>query len=373
MRTNGSVYYGYDWASRLTAYTNGSTTATMIYAADGNRSQRTSSGTTTLYLVATVNPSGYPQVVEEFTVSGGTTNLSMVYSYGLGLISQRQAANGTVNFFGSDGLGSTRFLTSTNGTITESYAYDAFGTLIASNTTPSTVYLFTGQQTDPVLGGLLNLRQRHNITTLGRFLTRDAVQGNVQEPLSLHQYVYVANNPANNVDPSGNAWLDATRLGTAVHQFIGKDFLKKTPQPAFSGRAIATALKLPDTITPFLPDLVDVPRTQVYEIKPNGIISFAAGEAQLQTYLDLFHALDPLKRKWKGGSSYTAPPLFLVSAPLVPPTFVETEPPIFGVILYSSIQDYVKRKARNVAVEENAEMDDSVGISVLDAFLGGLF
>jgi hypothetical protein len=26
-----------------------------------------------------------------------------------------------------------------------------------------------------------------------------------------------------------------------------------------------------------------------------------------------------------------------------------------------------------VAVEENAEMDDSVGISVLDAFLGGLF
>ena len=122
-----------------------------------------------------------------------------------------------------------------------------------------------------------------------------------------------------------------------------------------------------------LPDLVDVPRTQVYEIKPNGIISFAAGEAQLLTYLKLFNALDPLKRTWKEGSSYTAPPLFLLSAPLVPPTFIETEPPIFGVILYSSIQDYVKRKARNVAVEENAEMDDSVGISVLDAFLGGLF
>jgi len=81
----------------------------------------------------------------------------------------------------------------------------------------------------------------------------------------------------------------------------------------------------------------------------------------------------PIRGTWTEGSSYTAPLLFLLVDKLVPPTFVETEPPVFGVILYSTIQDYVGRKARNVAVEENAEMDDSIGISVLDAFLGGLF
>ena len=204
-RTNGSIYYGYDWANRLTSQTNGSAVLTIAYGADGNRSQRTSSGTTTLYLVATVNPSGYPQVVEEFTASGGTTNLSMVYTYGLALISQRQA-NGTISFFGTDGLGSTRFLTSTNGIITDTYAYDAFGTVITNTGSTPNNYLFTAQQSDPALN-LLYLRQRYDIPSLGRFLTRDPIEGDDEDPLSLQKFIYCGDSPTTAIDPSGRAEL----------------------------------------------------------------------------------------------------------------------------------------------------------------------
>ena len=94
---------------------------------------------------------------------------------------------------------------------------DAYGTLIASNTTPSTVYLFSGQQSDPVLG-LLYLRQRYDITTLGRFLTMDSVPGNSQDPLSLHKYLYVADNPVNRIDPSGHDGTVGELLGVAFIQ-----------------------------------------------------------------------------------------------------------------------------------------------------------
>jgi RHS repeat-associated protein len=152
--------------------------------------------------VATVNPSGNPQVVEEFTVSGGVTNLSKVYSCGPELISQRQVSSGTVSFYGYDGHGSTRFLTSTNGTITDTYAYDAHGTLIASTGTTSNNYLYCGEQWDPDLG-LYFLRARYYLPNLGRFWTRDSFEGRNRDPLSLHKYVYVEDNPVNKIDPTG--------------------------------------------------------------------------------------------------------------------------------------------------------------------------
>jgi RHS repeat-associated protein len=201
-RTNGSIYYGYDWANRLTSQTNGSAVVTMVYDADGNRIQKVTTTATTLYLVATVNPSGNPQVVEEFTVSGGVTNLSKVYSYGLQLISQRQVSSGTVNFYGYDGHGSTRFLTSTNGTITDTYTYDAYGTLIASTGSTANNYLYCGEQWDPDVG-LYYLRARYYLPTLGRFWTMDSFEGRNRDPLSLHKYVFVEDNPVNKIDPTG--------------------------------------------------------------------------------------------------------------------------------------------------------------------------
>jgi RHS repeat-associated protein len=192
--------YGYDWAGRLTAFTNGAAVVTLTSDADGNRIKKTVGGTTTWFLVATVNPSGWPQVIEEHAgASPGT--LSRRYTYGLDLISQ--TAGGATRFFGTDGLGSTRFLLhDTTGAVTEHYGYDAFGTIIVSNAAPSTACLFAGEQWDADLGLYYN-RARYLHPGLGRFWTLDTFEGQQTDPLSLHKYLYASGNPVMNTDPTG--------------------------------------------------------------------------------------------------------------------------------------------------------------------------
>jgi RHS repeat-associated protein len=198
--TNSSnQVYKYDYADRLTNFNGGA--VTIVYDADGNRIQKLAGTTNMLYLVSAVNPTGYPQVVEEFTVSG-STNLTKVYTYGLSLISQRAPGTST-NFFGLDGHGSTRFLTDAGGNAANVFAYDAYGNLIASNATSQTAYLYCGEQLDSNLA-VYCLRARLMSASTGRFLTMDTFQGDNGEPLSLHKYLYCHGNPVNHVDPSGH-------------------------------------------------------------------------------------------------------------------------------------------------------------------------
>lgn len=105
----------------------------MTYDADGIRVKKVTGTSTTRYLVAMVNPTGYPQVVEEYTGSGSTI-LSLVYNYGPDLISQKQSSG--ITYYGYYSLGSTRFLLNTDGAINGSggsydiYTYDAYGNLL---------------------------------------------------------------------------------------------------------------------------------------------------------------------------------------------------------------------------------------------------
>ncbi|MBN9692809.1 MAG: hypothetical protein J0M24_21400 [Verrucomicrobia bacterium] len=196
----GGSSYTYDWANRLST---GPGVSSILYDADGNRIKKVAGGTTTWYLVATVNPTGYPQVVEEKT---GTTPTTLVraYTYGLDLISQqRDGSSAQVSFYGYDGLGSVKFLLSTSGAVTDTYTYDAWGNLIASvGSTPNT-YRYTGEQWDANLG-LYYLRARYLHPELGRFHSRDTYEGSIGDPLSLHTYLYASANPVNNIDPSGH-------------------------------------------------------------------------------------------------------------------------------------------------------------------------
>ena len=199
--TNGSVQgpYYYDYENRLINYNN---SVYLAYNGDGVRVKKTANGTNIYYLVDDRNPSGYAQVLEEWTASGGSPSLSRVYNYGLSLVSQKQG--GTTYYFGYDGHGSTRFLLNSSGAIAESYAYDTYGNLIAGPTTPSTVYLYCAQQYDFDLGLYLN-RARYWNTGTGRFWTRDDQEGDQQEPKSLNLYTYCESDPVDGIDPSGNA------------------------------------------------------------------------------------------------------------------------------------------------------------------------
>ena len=197
--------YQYDALNHATNVNNGG--ILMAYDGDGNRVKKTvaATGVTTYYLVDDRNPSGYAQVVEEWTTVSSATTLSKVYNYGLNLVSQTQPAGNTYYFI-LDGHGSTRALTDTSGNVANTFTYDAYGSLLASTTTPQTAYLYCCQQFDTDLGLYLN-RARYLNQNTGRFWTMDTYEGDNTDPLSLHKYLYCGANPVNVSDYTGHAGL----------------------------------------------------------------------------------------------------------------------------------------------------------------------
>jgi RHS repeat-associated protein len=188
---SASVAYRYDVLNRLVDYNHGA--VTLGYNGDGQRVVKNVGGAVTYYLVDDRNPSGYAQVLEEITAYAGTTNLTKVYAYGLDLISQEQPGAAT-NYYGHDGHGSVRYLTDTNGGITDTYTYDAYGNLIATSGSTANNYLYCGEQYDPQLKLYYN-RARYLNPDTGRFWTMDTFAGNNEDPLSLHKYLYAQCDP----------------------------------------------------------------------------------------------------------------------------------------------------------------------------------
>ncbi len=172
----------------------------MAYDGDGNRVSETAAGVTTKYLVDTLNPTGYSQVLDEL-VSGAVTK---TYTDGMQRISENQLSGSTwtPTFYGYDGHGNVRFLTSTAGTVGNTYQFDAFGMPVASTGTTLNAYLFSGERFDSNLN-LYHLRARYYNQGTGRFETMDPELGQIFNPATLHKYVYAASNPVNRIDPSG--------------------------------------------------------------------------------------------------------------------------------------------------------------------------
>jgi len=83
----------------------------IVYDGDGNRVSETVGSTTTKYLVDTLNPTGYSQVLDEL-VSGSVTR---TYAYGLQRISENQLSGSTwtPTFYGYDGHGRLAHLRTT--------------------------------------------------------------------------------------------------------------------------------------------------------------------------------------------------------------------------------------------------------------------
>ncbi len=196
----------YDFENRMT----GHGAVTIVYDGDGNRVSETVGGTTTKFLVDTLNPTHLPQVVEE-RVNGA---VARTYAYGLQRIGENQQISGnwTPSFYGYDGHGSVRFLTNTAGAITDTYTYDAFGVQIARTGTTPNAFQYSGEWLDSNLG-LYYLRLRYLNQATGRFWSRDPIEGEKCCGLSWNPYIYVRQNPVNTVDPTGREVLfDYTSL-----------------------------------------------------------------------------------------------------------------------------------------------------------------
>jgi RHS repeat-associated protein len=74
--------------------------------------------------------------------------------------------------------------------------------LISSTGTTPNVYLYAGERFDADLG-LYHLRARHYNPNQGRFMSMDPYKGQINEPISLHKYLYANADPVNMIDPTG--------------------------------------------------------------------------------------------------------------------------------------------------------------------------
>jgi RHS repeat-associated protein len=188
--------YGYDFENRLLSKDSGA--VTISYDGDGNRVAKTVGGVTTKYLVDDLNPTGYLQVLEE--VSGGAVQVA--YTYGSMVVSQRRGPSGAMSYYGYDAHGNVTFLTDATGAVTDSYDYDAWGTVVAGTGTTPNTRLYVGEELDPHLG-LINLRARQFKPSAGRFVTLDQIPGKPLLPPSFNRYLYALGDPTNLSDPLG--------------------------------------------------------------------------------------------------------------------------------------------------------------------------
>jgi len=141
-------------------------TTSYDYDIDGIRISKTEDSNTIGYLVDANRD--YQQVIRETDQS---TTESLDYLYGDDLISQSQnAANDKYYLY--DGLGSTRALTDPTGATTDTYDYEAFGTVLNQTGATQNDYLFTGEQFDQALEQQY-LRARYYDPAIGRFTQQD--------------------------------------------------------------------------------------------------------------------------------------------------------------------------------------------------------
>lgn len=113
-----------------------------------------------------------------------------------------QERNGRTYTYLYDGHGSVVGLMSESGSVTDTYTYDAFGNLLKSTGGTENNYRYCGEQFDSTTG-LYYLRARYMDASTGRFISQDSYAGSIDDPVSLHKYLYANSNPVMYIDPSG--------------------------------------------------------------------------------------------------------------------------------------------------------------------------
>ena len=195
-----SALYVYNAENRLIRATvqSGNNVSVEEYRYDyaGNRIAKSSEGEYTKYLLDINGELTY--VLAEMNFDNTE---KCYYTRGDELISQER--NGRTSFYLYDGHGSVVGLANESGVVTDTYCYDAFGNLLKSTGSAKNYYRYCGEQFDETTG-LYYLRARYMDTSTGRFISQDTYQGDINDPVSLHKYLYCSSNPVMNIDPSGH-------------------------------------------------------------------------------------------------------------------------------------------------------------------------
>ena len=201
--TANSALYEYNSENKLVKATvqNCSLVIEESYTYDyqGNRTSKTTykSNGEFEYVKYLNDNSSLTNVLAEIDENG---TAKCVYTIGADLISQER--DGRTSFYLYDGHGSVVGLANESGVVTDTYSYDAFGNLLKSTGSTKNCYRYCGEQFDET-SGLYYLRARYMDTSTGRFISQDTYQGTINDPVSLHKYLYANANPVTYSDPSG--------------------------------------------------------------------------------------------------------------------------------------------------------------------------
>lgn len=209
--------YDWDFENRLTRATLADgTTVEHTYDPDGTRVRTVTTppsqpAQTVDYLVDPwhqTSAAGRTLVLSQVVAeTDGTGTLTAYHVRGddlLATLRPDSATPGTFRhrYFHAEGIGTIRALTDEQGTVTDRYTLEAFGTLLDHQGDDLNAYLFTGEPLDPNTGFYYN-RARWLDPTSGRFGSADPFRGFLYNPSSLHRYLYAGGDPALSVDPLG--------------------------------------------------------------------------------------------------------------------------------------------------------------------------
>ena len=196
------------------------TEETYTYDYSGNRTSKTThrSDGVTEYVKYLNDNSSLTNVLAEIDENG---TAKCVYTIGADLVSQER--DGRTSFYLYDGHGSIVGLANESGVVTDTYSYDAFGNLLKSKGNTENCYRYCGEQFDETTG-LYYLRARYMDTSTGRFISQDTYQGDINDPVSLHKYLYANNNPVMCSDPSG--YVSETDLANYSEKYFSSLSIK---------------------------------------------------------------------------------------------------------------------------------------------------
>ena len=111
------------------------------------------------------------------------------YVYGLGLIGEE--VGGSFKTYHFDYRGSTVAVTSENGSITDTFAYDTYGKQTARTGESDIIFGYNGKYgviTEP--NGLVYMRARYYSPDLRRFINADVIAGEISNAITLNRYAY---------------------------------------------------------------------------------------------------------------------------------------------------------------------------------------
>lgn len=198
----GDTSYTYDAWNRLTDVAKAAgERVSYKYNGDGLLVERTENNDTVRYYY------DGDQIVAEGKVTNGIVTAKAQYVRGQGLVAGI-GSNGKYYYLQNGHGDVVELRDSTGNTSLNRYTYDMWGNPLTTVETVSNPFRYSGELWDQQVG-LQHLRARWYDPSMGRFISEDTYEGEINNPLSQNRYTYVHNNPLIYTDPTGHYCVSA--------------------------------------------------------------------------------------------------------------------------------------------------------------------